>query len=126
MGCAFCYICVTQNAKGNLKCERNIEPAFITKGYSVCKKALEKFKNHEASECHKVALEQEITIPKTNSDIIDVSNKAAKKTRAENRSCFGKIVQSLQYLGRQGLAIRWDNDEESNFNQLMKFQPKRD
>lgn len=50
----------------------------------------------------------------------------AKETRAQNRRCLAKIIESLQYLSRQGLAIRGDNDEESNFFQLLKLRAMDD
>ena len=53
---AFCYICISQNNKGNLTSARNKEQSFISTGYSNWKKALERFKEHQTSECHKVAL----------------------------------------------------------------------
>ena len=47
-----------------------------------------------------------------------------KKTRNTVRCCFMIILESLQYLARQGLAMRGDNDEGSNFNQLLKARSK--
>ena len=44
----------------------------------------------------------------------------------ENRQCLIKIIESLQYLGRQGLALRGDqSDEDSNFVQLLKLRSKK-
>lgn len=73
-----------------------MEKTFISTGYSNWKKALSRFKEHQTSECHKVAIDY---------DVIDITSKSAKKTRAQNRRCFAKIIESLQYLARQGLAI---------------------
>ena len=78
---------------------------------------MSRFEEHQTSECHKVAIDY---------DVIDITSKSAKKTRAQNRRCFAKIIESLQYLARQGLAIRGDNDEESNFIQLLKLRAKDD
>ena len=55
-----------------------------------------------------------------------MTNTIAKETRAQNRHCLAKIIESLQYLARQGLAIRGDNDEESNFFQLLKLWARDD
>ena len=33
-----------------------------------------------------------------------------------------KILQNLQFLGRQGLALRGHNQDDSNFIQLMKLR----
>ena len=123
---AFCYICISQNNKGNLTSARNMEKTFISTGYSNWKKALSRFKEHQTSECHKVAIDYEVVLPKTCGDVIDMTSKSVKKTRAQNRRCFAKIIESLQYLARQGLAIRGDNDEESNFIQLLKLRAKDD
>ena len=42
-----------------------------------------------------------------------------------NCRCFLKVFESLQYLGRQGLALRGDEgDYESNFIQLLKLQSR--
>ena len=39
-----------------------------------------------------------------------------------NRQCLIKITENLQYLGRQGLALRGDqNDKDPNFMQLLKL-----
>ena len=122
----FCYICVNQNNKCNLTSARNKEQTFISTGYSNWKKALSRFKEHQTSECHKVAVDFEIVLPKTCGDVIDMTNTIAKETRAQNRHYLAKIIESLQYLARQGLAIRGDNDEESNFFQLLKLMARDD
>ena len=45
----FCFICVQQNAKLNLRAARNKELAFISEGFSNWKKALTRFKEHQLS-----------------------------------------------------------------------------
>ena len=48
-----------------------------------------------------------------------------KKNMVEIRRCFLKILETLQFLGRQGLALRGDeNDDDSNFIQLLKLRSK--
>ena len=43
----------------------------------------------------------------------------------ENRKCLIKIIETIQFLGRQGLALRGDeSDEISNFMQLLKLRSK--
>ena len=41
-----------------------------------------------------------------------------------NRVCFIKVTECLQYLARQGKAMRGDTDDESNFIQLLKLRGK--
>ena len=43
-----------------------------------------------------------------------------KSQKEENQTCLLKIVQSISYLSRQGIALRTGKqDEESNFKQLL-------
>ena len=122
-----CYICINQNAKETLKnTARNMDPAFISKGYSNWKNAHDSFKKHQVSECHSVAVDLKIVIPKTHNDVLEITNEATKKSREDNRRWFAKIIECLQYLARQGLAIRSEDDEESNFIQLLKLRAKDD
>lgn len=47
---------------------------------------------------------------------------AADTTMKQNRTCFLKIIESVQFLARQGLAMQGHTDPESNFNQLLKLR----
>ena len=40
-----------------------------------------------------------------------------KKRRELNRRVFLTILETLQYLARQRLVVRGNDDDESNFNQ---------
>ena len=54
-----------------------------------------------------------------------MSNESMKAGMNENRKCLIKILETLQFLDRQGLALRGDeNDENSNFMQLLKLGNK--
>ena len=48
-----------------------------------------------------------------------------KKRSVLNRHIFLSILETLQYLARQGLAVWGDDDDEPNFNQLMRMQSKK-
>ena len=119
-----CFICAQQNEKLNLRAARNKEWVFISQGFSNWKKALVRFKEHQVSECHKLAMEYQISIPNTCGNVIQMSNDAAKKTMATNRFCLLKIIECLQYLARQAMPMQGDMDEESNFIQLLKLRGK--
>ena len=110
-----CFICAQQNEKLNLRAARNKEWVFISQGFSNWKKALVRFKEHQVSECHKLDMEYQISIPNTCGNVIQMSNDAAKKTMATNRFCLLKIIECLQYLARQAMPMQGDTDEESNF-----------
>ena len=53
-----------------------------------------------------------------------MANEKEKANMELNRRCFIEILDTLHYLGRQGLAIRGDDDEESNFIQYLKKRSK--
>ena len=61
-----CFICTKQNAKENLISATKKEEAFLKGGFSNWKKALDKFKEHEASQCHKTTVDYEVNIPMSN------------------------------------------------------------
>jgi len=113
-----------QNAKSNLRAARRKEISFISQGFSNWKKALTQFKEHQVSECHKIATDYQINLPRTCGNVLEMSSDAAKKTMESNCLCFIKVIESLQYLARQGMAMQGDTDDESNFNQLLKLRGK--
>ena len=54
--CLLCFICVTQEKKGNLRNEHCKEDTYISKGFRSWKKAPKCFNDHQASGCHNTAL----------------------------------------------------------------------
>ena len=117
-----CYICKRHKTK--LQSERNKEDAFFKTGFRNWKKALCIFKDHQNSKCHTAALAYETTVPCCG-NVREMSNQAVKDYMEQNRRCLLKIIECLQFLGRQGLALRGDdNDENSNFIQLLKLRSK--
>ena len=121
-----CFICSKQNAAGTLISASKKEMTFISHGFSNWKKALTRFKEHQTSECHKLAVDFEVNIPQTHPNFCEVSNEQAKCVMQKNRKCLIKIIECLQYLCRQGQAIQGDSDEESNLIQLLKLRSKDD
>ena len=55
-----------------------------------------------------------------------MTNENTKATMAENRRCMIKIIESLQYLGRQGVALQRNTAKDSNFIQLLELHGKDD
>jgi mannose/fructose/N-acetylgalactosamine-specific phosphotransferase system component IIB len=56
---------------------------------------------------------------------VNVSNmvhKESHKQQTENRSMLVKVIESLKWLARQGLAIRGHDDNSGNFLQLLKLR----
>ena len=67
-----------------------------------------------------------MVIPRTRGNIVDMTSTTARATTEDNRRCLAKIIESLQYLARQRIAIRADDNKESNFVQLLKLRAKDD
>ena len=57
-----CFNCMKQEKRGNLQTAKKREKAFISSGFSSWKDALESFRDHESSECHKTSSTYELTI----------------------------------------------------------------
>ena len=47
-----------------------------------------------------------------------------KKRKELNRHIFLGILETLQYLTREGLAMRGNDGDKSNFIQLLRLQSK--
>ena len=56
-----------------------------------------------------------------------MTNTNVQKSRNEERSYVLKVLECVQYLGRQGLAFPGEScDENDNFTQLIKLRGKDD
>ena len=84
--------------------ERDKEEAFLMTGFRNCKKALDSFKEHQKSKCHFAALTFEVTVPQYG-NIQGMTSEKIKSNMQENRKCLIKIIEIIQFFGRQGLAL---------------------
>ena len=121
----FCVVCIKHDSIDNLRSCRNKEMAFIKDGFSNWKKATSRFREHQSSNCHRTAVDYDI-VPKTCGNIKELTNEAARVTMASNRRCFVQIIKAIQYLAKQGLAMRGKIEKESNLIQLMKLMAEND
>ena len=119
-----CFICFNHNIKNNMLSCTKQEPSFTTTGFSSWKKAIECFNKHQDSECHKVALSFHTTV-KSCKNIIDTTNINAANKRKNERNYLIKVVESLQYLARQGIPLQ-GHDGNDNFTQLLLLRSKDD
>ena len=105
--------------------EGNIDEAFVLHGYCNWKDASGDkggLASHESSSVHKRAVEVIETLPRTTRDIGEQPSSAHAEEKLRNCVYCLKVFQTIQFLARQGLALRGDqNDQESNFIQLMKL-----
>ena len=65
------------------------------------------FKEHQVSECHKIAIDYETNLSRTCGNVWEMSSDAVKKTMESNRICFIKVIECLQYLAREGRAMHY-------------------
>ena len=117
----FCYYCLSASVKGLVKMTRRYETAFITEGFQNWKKATERFRRHEAAECHREAV-LKLQSLRTPTTVLKQLSSEAAKTRAQNRKMLLKVLSSLRFLLRQGLAIRGHRETEGNLMQLLYLQ----
>ena len=75
------------------------------------------------SSCHKEVIEKLLTLPATTKDAGESLSSIVAEQKQCNRACFLKVLGSIRYLSRQGLALRVGGrgEVESNFVQLLKL-----
>ena len=120
---AFCYACVMA-VKLNLKI-RSLgagDLAFVSHGCSNWKDATgEKgaFNIHQKSSTHKTTIEVMITLPASTGNVGEMLSRAHAQERLLNRDYLLKVFQNIQFLARQGIALRGHDEQNSNFIQLL-------
>ena len=117
-----CFNCKKHLEK--LDQEKNKEDAFLHTESRNWEEALTSIRDHEPSKCHLDALTFKVTVPQYG-NILEMTSEGHKAKMKKNRQFLIKIIESLQYLGRQALALRGgQSDEDSNFIQLLKLSSK--
>ena len=84
---AYCHVCVSALNQKKMKVS-NVEPAFVSKGFSNWKDTTMAFKKHESSACHHEAVDVLITIPVTTKDVGEQLSKQYSQEKATNRKMF--------------------------------------
>ena len=75
----FCFYCMKHSSK--LTTEKNKDPAFITAGFKSWHKALECFKDHQKSKCHRGAATFEVIVPSCSDPSTMMSEQLASQER---------------------------------------------
>jgi Domain of unknown function (DUF4371) len=106
-----CHCCLYQQKNGD---------TFISKGFSNRKKAIQKFSDHEKSACRQHACQQ---LRQVKASPIDAQiSKQKESEQASARLCILKVIETVRFLARQGLALRGHNAENSNMMQLLQLR----
>ena len=128
-----CYHCHVAERRNLPVSTGNKDQAFISVGFSNWKKAIECFGKHEKSASYHQAVDLVEKIPQTVMNVGDMLSSAHAQQKSENREMLKIILSSIQFLARQGLALRGryktgDEDlgisggePDSNFIQLLKL-----
>ena len=119
--CVFCYICMKHHKK--MSAEHNKDLAYISNGFKSWKKAPKCFSDHEKTKCHAAALTYEVTVPKCQ-DVSEMTSTIVQQQREKERHYLKMIMESLQYLERQGIPLRGKEDGNDNFTQLLLLRGK--
>ena len=119
----FCFTCVSAFMQKKLR-SATADMAFISRGYQNWKDATAAFRKHESSSCHKQAVEQMIVLPATNRDTGECLSTSLALEMSANRACFLKLLGSVRFLARQGLALRGDGigEPDSSFLQVVQLK----
>ena len=119
-----CYPCNQAYAQKKLL-TNNFENNFISLGFSNWKKATGKdgkFVKHENSDCHREAVEKFCEKTK---DIGTMISNEYQKSQEENRESLMIIIDYVRTLARQSIAFRNRNVKESNFEQFLLAEGRR-
>ena len=117
----FCHFCTSHEDK--LLEEHNKDSAYTSTNFNNWKKAPKCFKTHENSKCHEATLTNQVAVPKCR-DVVELVNKDLVKQRSNDRQYLKMVIQCLQFLGRQGIAVRGNDDGNDNLAQLLLLRGK--
>ena len=95
--------------------------AFVVDGYCAWKNATERFRVHEASSFHRKAVETLAAIKKS-VNVAAACSAGKLKQMKDARTALMKIISSVQFLCKQGLAVRGQTDSDSNLTHLLKLR----
>lgn len=115
-----CNVCKAVRKRNLLMCSKK-DAAFLDKGFSNWKKAIEKFESHESSDCHKEAV-LKFANYKSEINVSAILSTEKARQMKESSSCLMKIITSLRYLAMQGIPIRGHTDETSNLMNLLHLR----
>ena len=102
-----CFMCCKALKDGGAKITGLAEDSFLVNGFTNWKDATTKFAKHESSDFHKVCAEA----LSSTVDIGDMLNKQAVTEKQANREYLFKVLSTVRFFTRQGLALRGDGDE---------------
>ena len=76
---------------------RNADRCFLSEGFSNWKKAIEKFREHQQSKCHRAATESMIELPKKCGDVAEIHSDKLTKQKQLSRRIFVKVLVQFSF-----------------------------
>ena len=87
------------------------------------KKAPECFKEHQNSKCHKVSATLEIIVP-SGENGVPMMNESLSESQSKEKQYLKVVMECIQYLARQGIALRGNDYIDDNLAQLLLVRSK--
>jgi len=118
--CFLCFYCMKAQSASALHLSKHTENTFITIGCKDWKRGDKKFAKHNSSLCHDIAKSDFMSSKPIEAALSSV----AAQSQSINRQALVAILDTLNYLAGQGLAIRGHDDADSNYQQLLLLKAK--
>jgi len=113
-----CFTCSRANVTSP---DMHLDEAFVSSGFRNWKKALEKFSQHQSSHYHHCSVTAEQHSMR--GDSVDKRLiRSRNEQQSTSRRMLVKLITSLRFLARQGLAVRGREELNGNFMQLLKLR----
>lgn len=112
----FCYFCRAAVSKGLINLSKNAKNEFVSSGFDNWKKAKERLR--EQSQVHREACMKFLSLQHP-SVAARLSNQLLNDQKHRSEMLM-KVLSSLKYLARQGLAIRGHIEDDGNLRQLLQ------
>lgn len=120
-GSVLCHPCKMAYQLGLLCFAKNAERTFCKTGFNNWKDATRCFQRHEDSGSHAEAVSKWRSYC-AGLNVAAQINSQHKEEQKTSQLMLLKILSSLQYLSRQGLAIRGHSADEGNFQLLLRLR----
>ena len=121
---ATCSQCVAADKQGLLIGAKRRDAAFTTKGFNTWRHALERFRRHEASDVHQLAIQALASASRPcAAAALSVVGKAREQSDA--RHALRRIFDAVAFCSKQGLALR-RRDECGNVIQYLQDMAQKD
>lgn len=116
-----CFSCAKAHRAGLVDLAKCAETTFISTGFTNWKRALAKFELHQKSITHRHAVSQ-LSQLRLQGGINGQLSKQILNDQQAARKGIMVVMTTLQYIARQGLAIRGADADSGNFKTLLKLR----